>query len=186
MPSSLVAEALTNSAAVSSEIASEFAHSETPTWFTALPSDIQTYLVPAITDSAALSSLIANATSAGAGGIITSAPVANTSAIARNGTSATAAASGIIASNSANGTANGTALAGGQTLSSTGMTTTGSSTATKSGSSSGSSSGSTAGAAGASGSAKSSSTSTGGASLPTAIYGMSLAGAVGLVGLFAL
>ncbi|KAF7189649.1 hypothetical protein HII31_08969 [Pseudocercospora fuligena] len=47
LPSSLIQEALTNSAGVSSELASEFAAGQTPSWFTALPSDVQTYLVPA-------------------------------------------------------------------------------------------------------------------------------------------
>ncbi|KAI5369917.1 hypothetical protein Slin15195_G007950 [Septoria linicola] len=46
LPSSLIQEALTNSAGVSSELASQFAAGETPSWFTALPSDVQTYLVP--------------------------------------------------------------------------------------------------------------------------------------------
>jgi hypothetical protein len=41
LPSSLVAEALTNSQAVASEISSQFAAGETPTWFSALPTDIQ-------------------------------------------------------------------------------------------------------------------------------------------------
>jgi hypothetical protein len=40
-----VAEALTNPGAVSSEIASEFSQGITPTWFTALPTPIQTYLL---------------------------------------------------------------------------------------------------------------------------------------------
>ncbi|KAI7365795.1 hypothetical protein KC336_g21373, partial [Hortaea werneckii] len=64
LPSSLVAEALTNSAAVSSEIASQFSAGETPTWFTALPSDVQTYLIPLATNSAAASSALANITAA--------------------------------------------------------------------------------------------------------------------------
>ena len=46
LPSSLVAEALTNSAAVSNQIASQFLAGETPSWFQELPSDIQTYIVP--------------------------------------------------------------------------------------------------------------------------------------------
>jgi len=46
LPSSLVAEALTNSDAVSSQIASQFLAGETPSWFQELPSDIQTYIVP--------------------------------------------------------------------------------------------------------------------------------------------
>lgn len=48
LPSSLLAEALTNSAAVYSQVASEFAAGTTPSWFAALPTRIQTYLDPAI------------------------------------------------------------------------------------------------------------------------------------------
>ena len=67
LPSSLVAEAITNSAAVASEIASQFAAGETPTWFSAHPSDIQGYLAP--TDMAGVSSLTAAASSLVTGGV---------------------------------------------------------------------------------------------------------------------
>lgn len=46
LPSSLVQEFLTNSAEASSAIASEFAAGSIPSWFTGLPSDVQTYLFP--------------------------------------------------------------------------------------------------------------------------------------------
>lgn len=46
LPSSLIQDALTNSEGVSSQLASEFAAGNTPSWFTALPSDVQNYLVP--------------------------------------------------------------------------------------------------------------------------------------------
>jgi hypothetical protein len=45
LPSSLLAEALTNSKAVSLELASEFSEGITPTWFTALPTPVQSYLL---------------------------------------------------------------------------------------------------------------------------------------------
>lgn len=51
LPSSLINEALTNSAGVSSQLASEFAAGETPAWFTALPTAVQTYLIPAFANA---------------------------------------------------------------------------------------------------------------------------------------
>lgn len=78
LPSSLIQEALTNSAGVSSQLASEFAAGETPTWFTALPTEVQTYLVPAI---------------------------ANATAVTTTGTASATGTGGLIPSNSANGTA---------------------------------------------------------------------------------
>lgn len=68
LPSSLIQEALTNSAGVSSQLASEFAAGETPTWFTALPTDVQTYLVPAIANATAVTT---GASSTGTGGLLT-------------------------------------------------------------------------------------------------------------------
>ncbi|PPJ55435.1 hypothetical protein CBER1_02745 [Cercospora berteroae] len=50
LPSSLLNEALTNSAGVSSQIASQFAAGETPGWFSSLPNEVKTYLVPTLTD----------------------------------------------------------------------------------------------------------------------------------------
>lgn len=47
LPSSLLNLAQTNAPAVSSIIQSDLANGKTPAWFTALPKDIQTYLVPA-------------------------------------------------------------------------------------------------------------------------------------------
>jgi len=46
LPSSLQAVALTNPAAAASEISSEF-ETGTPTWFTKLPTDVQTYFITA-------------------------------------------------------------------------------------------------------------------------------------------
>ncbi|KAF1817068.1 hypothetical protein P152DRAFT_7313 [Eremomyces bilateralis CBS 781.70] len=45
LPASLLAVAATDTAAVSSIIASEFAAGSTPSWFAALPTDVQTYLL---------------------------------------------------------------------------------------------------------------------------------------------
>ena len=68
LPSSLVAEALTNSQAVASEIASEFSAGSTPAWFTSLPTAIQSYLLGPVASQAA------NAT-----GLLNSTAVANSS-----------------------------------------------------------------------------------------------------------
>jgi len=46
LPQSLYQEALTNSAAVSSQIASQFLAGETPSWYSALPNDIKTIFYP--------------------------------------------------------------------------------------------------------------------------------------------
>ncbi|KAK4508463.1 hypothetical protein PRZ48_002202 [Zasmidium cellare] len=140
LPSSLIQEALTNSAAVSSKIASEFSAGETPAWFTALPSDVQTYLVPAGTFPNATGSVV----SAGA-------------------------------TNSANSTGNTTTFSRTSTRAPTTITSTATSSET-----SGSGSNDAASASDAS------SSSTGGASMPTNIVGLGLAGAVGLVGVLAL
>lgn len=139
LPSTLIQEYLTNSAAVSSELASDFSAGEYPDWFTSLPTAVQTYLVPA--------GNAANATGSSAP-YISAAPT-----------------------NSMNSTGN-------STLSRTSRTPSLSSSPTGSPSSSGN---------GAQSSSDSgSSSSTGGASMPTAIMGMGLAGAVGLVGVLAL
>jgi hypothetical protein len=193
LPSSLVAEALTNSAAVGSEIASQFAAGETPTWFTALPTDIQGYLVP--TDlagvsslTAAASSLVSSASSAGFTGVgnaststpITTAPgvIGTGTLINNNGTSVVAPNGTIIGNN--NGTAAGnssSSLSSG--LSSSASTRSSSNSQTTSGSGSGSNSGSNSGSS-------SSTASEAGAAMPTAFFGMGLAGAVGMIGVLAL
>ncbi|GAB1736913.1 hypothetical protein NU219Hw_g8938t1 [Hortaea werneckii] len=178
LPSSLVAEALTNSAAVSSEIASQFSAGETPTWFTALPSDVQTYLVPLATNSAAASSALANITAAAPNATL----VAPTTGMANM----TAVSSGMASSVGSNSTA----------VTSVSRGTLGSSSATSgsgSSSTSGSDSDSDSGAGGAGSSSgssdssdSSSSSSSAGASMPTAVMGAGIMGAAGIVGLFAL
>ncbi|KAM3418345.1 hypothetical protein BST61_g4344 [Cercospora zeina] len=50
LPSTLLNEALTNSAGVSAELASQFNAGETPAWFSSLPNGVKTYLVPTLTD----------------------------------------------------------------------------------------------------------------------------------------
>jgi len=47
LPSSLQAIALTNPAAAATIISSEFASSATPSWFSKLPADVQTYFITA-------------------------------------------------------------------------------------------------------------------------------------------
>lgn len=65
LPSSLVAEALTDPAAVSSEIASEFSAGITPSWFAALPTGIQSYLLGPAASQAANATGILNSTMIG-------------------------------------------------------------------------------------------------------------------------
>ncbi|KAF2223124.1 hypothetical protein BDZ85DRAFT_282158 [Elsinoe ampelina] len=62
LPSSLIQEALTNSDAVSSQIASEFAAGQTPSWFTALPTDIQSFLIGGAAETGTPASNSATAT----------------------------------------------------------------------------------------------------------------------------
>ncbi|KAK5115956.1 hypothetical protein LTR62_000412 [Meristemomyces frigidus] len=168
LPSSLVAEAMTNPVAASSEISAEFAAGSTPTWFTALPTDIQTYLVPAIasatagTNGTTVAGSGTNGTSVAGVAASTGFPVASA-----NGTAVIP-----VPVTTINGTAVATGLAGGN------MT----------GSASGS--GRTSSAAGSSatrssGSASASSSSAAGA-VPTAVVGMGFAGVVAVAGLFAL
>ncbi|KAK4634366.1 hypothetical protein CLAFUW4_00840 [Fulvia fulva] len=142
LPSSLIQEALTNSAAVASDISAEFAAGSTPAWFTALPTDVQTYLVP--------SQLYPNATATGT--LISVGPT-----------------------NSANATGYGNSTRS----SSTSGRSTNTVTATETGEGS-----EETGASATQG--ESSSSSSAGASMPSAIVGMGLAGAVGLVGVLAL
>lgn len=192
LPSSLVAEALTNSAAVSSEIASEFMAGATPSWFAALPSDIQTYLNPVVPtggpsagsvaasiQTAHFSSLISNAsaiaanattmTSAAGAGIT---PVANFSAISHNTTGLAGLQSSFRSMNSSLSSAASSATAGGAAGSSGRAITT-----------SASGSGSAAAAAGSSATASKSSSA--GAAVHTAV-GLGVAGIAGIVGLLAL
>lgn len=72
LPSSLINEALTNSAGVSSQLASEFAAGETPAWFTALPTAVQTYLIPAFANATGTMS------TAGTGALMTTTPATAT------------------------------------------------------------------------------------------------------------
>jgi hypothetical protein len=191
LPSSLVAEAITNSAAVASEIASQFAAGETPTWFSALPSDIQGYLAP--TDMAGVSSLTAAASSLVTGGV---SAVSNATSSASSASITTAP--GSLGTGSPLLGANGTVAAPNGTLVGPNGTTNGnttnlssssssSSTGSSSGSGSGSGSGSNSGSNSGSGSSSESSTGVSdSAAAPTAFYGIGLAGVVGMVGVLAL
>ncbi|KAL9536097.1 hypothetical protein SMMN14_01458 [Sphaerulina musiva] len=76
LPSSLINEALTNSAGVSSQLASEFAAGETPAWFTALPTAVQTYLIPAFANATGTMS------TAGTGALMTTTTPATATATA--------------------------------------------------------------------------------------------------------
>ncbi|KAK1823703.1 hypothetical protein LTR12_001889 [Friedmanniomyces endolithicus] len=169
LPSSLVAEALTNPSAASSDIAAEFA-TATPSWFTALPTDIQTYLVPLATNGASLSAAVGNATAA--------ANATMSSTMLANGTAPSAGVAGMNSMNSSGVAGATAAMSSSASLTSIASSMSGSSIAVSS---------TAAAAAGASstGSSGASSTSKAGA-VPTAVVGMGLAGMVGIVGLFAL
>lgn len=173
LPSSLVAEALTNSAAVSSEIASQFAAGETPSWYSALPTDIQSYFAP--TDAAAVSSASSVLSSAAAN--LTSNPITSAPTVLGTGTLLPGGVNGTSAIAGGNGTAingsgNNTSLSTSASLSAT-TTSNGGAGETGTGTSeSGSDASSTA-------------DSDSGASMVT-VYGMSLAGALGVVGVLAL
>lgn len=156
LPSSLIQEALTNSAGVSSEFASQFAAGETPSWFTALPSDVQTYLVPnggevpsatAITTSTSVSSSSATGTGGLNPGI--------------NGTLSNGTSTALASRTSSRVQ---TTLTEGATVSETRSSSATSSTT----------------------SASSSSTSEAGAGVPTAAVAMGFAGLAGVVGVLAL
>ncbi|KAK0825322.1 hypothetical protein LTR03_017490 [Friedmanniomyces endolithicus] len=116
LPSSLVAEALTNPSAASSDIAAEFA-TATPSWFTALPTNIQTYLVPLATNGASLSAAVGNATAA--------ANSTMSSTMLANGTAPSAGVAGMNSMNSSGGSA--------AAASSTGSGSSGASSSSKAG-----------------------------------------------------
>ncbi|KAK3060420.1 hypothetical protein LTS18_008579 [Coniosporium uncinatum] len=180
LPPSLLAVAATNPAAVSSEIAAEFSASGAPSWFTALPTDVQSYLLgaPAVgatpTASNGIPTNSANMTMPTGAGVING----TIGGIAGgNGTT------GVNGTTGANGATDGstTSAAGLSTVASVpGRSSSAASTRTGASSSAGSPSGS-AGAAGSSSPA-----STGGAALPTAVIGAGIAGVVGFVGMLAL
>ncbi|OQO12323.1 hypothetical protein B0A48_02965 [Cryoendolithus antarcticus] len=106
LPSSILQEALTNSAGLSSEIASEF-RVATPTWFTALPTDIQTYLVSAANSPSAF----ANAT-AGIASTLNGTAIMNSTSVAAAQSSISSANSAQISSEVASASAAGTTSGG--------------------------------------------------------------------------
>lgn len=175
LPSSLVSEALTNSAAVESEIASQFAAGETPGWFSALPTDVQGYLNP--TDAAGVSSLLgASSTLSSVAANLTSSPVTAAPTVLGTGTLLPGGSNGTVISGG-----NGTAIGGGNNTSlSTSASLSASTTSNGGADETGSSTSSGADASSTDDSADS------GASIVTGMLGMSLAGAVGVVGVLAL
>ncbi|KAF2770963.1 hypothetical protein EJ03DRAFT_326032 [Teratosphaeria nubilosa] len=99
LPSSLIAEAVTNSAAVSSQIASEFAEGSTPGWFQSLPPDVKTYLVPV--SSTATATAASSGTAAATGASYGSGISTGSSGImGGNTTAATAVTTGSLSSSS--------------------------------------------------------------------------------------
>lgn len=95
LPSSLINEALTNSAGVSSQLASEFAAGETPAWFTALPTAVQTYLIPAFANATGTMS------TAGTGALMTTTtPAATATATGGSGTTGNGTSSAFVSSSS--------------------------------------------------------------------------------------
>lgn len=179
LPESLVAEALTNSAAVASEIQSQFAAGETPSWYSALPTDVQGYLVP--TDAGGVSSLTAAASS-----LVSSASIAGGNATSNAITSAPSVTGtgGLPAGSAGTLIQNGTVTSGGNGTSAAGNSSTQLTSRTASGPNSAATSDST----GTSGGSDDSTTtdSEGAAAAPTAFLGMGLAGALGVVGILAL
>ncbi|EMF17670.1 uncharacterized protein SEPMUDRAFT_153559 [Sphaerulina musiva SO2202] len=95
LPSSLINEALTNSAGVSSQLASEFAAGETPAWFTALPTAVQTYLIPAFANATGTMS------TAGTGALMTTTtPAATATATGGSGMTGNGTSSAFVPSSS--------------------------------------------------------------------------------------
>jgi uncharacterized membrane protein YgcG len=190
LPSSLVAEAITNSAAVASEIASQFAAGETPTWYSALPTDIQSYLMPS--DAAGVSSLTAAASSLVTGGVsaVTNATSSASSASITTAPGSLGTGSPLLGPNGTVATPNGTLVGPNGTTNGNSTNLSSSMSSSSSGSSSsgsGSGSGSNSGSNSGSGSSSESSTGTSdSAAAPTAFYGIGLAGVVGMVGVLAL
>ncbi|KAF2085202.1 hypothetical protein K490DRAFT_59036 [Saccharata proteae CBS 121410] len=170
LPPSLLSVAITNAAAASSEIESEFAAGMTESWFEALPTDIQSYLL----GEGSAGATIATAAPT---------PAPNASAVASNSSSLASAASSIISSvkSVASASANATSTATGATASSS-SAGTGSAASSMRSTTTGGSSESASSASGASASG----TSTGGASLPTGVIGAGVIGALGFVGMLAL
>jgi hypothetical protein len=189
LPSSLVAEAITNSAAVASEIASQFAAGETPTWYSALPTDIQSYLMPS--DMAGVSSLTAAASSLVTGGVsaLTNSTSSASSASITTAPGSLGTGSPLLGPNGTVATPNGTLIGPNGTVNgnTTNLSSSMSSSSTGGSSSSGSGSGSNSGSNSGSGSSSESSTGVSdSAAAPTAFYGIGLAGVVGMVGVLAL
>jgi len=102
LPSSLQAVALTNSAAAASEISAEFA-TGTPTWFTVLPTDVQTYFLTAAGSAAPMTTGFSNTTVTGKFHNSTTSSAAATSSAEASSTEAAASASGTASSSSSSG-----------------------------------------------------------------------------------
>ncbi|KAF7846269.1 hypothetical protein BT93_L4727 [Corymbia citriodora subsp. variegata] len=185
LPASIEAVGITNEAAAYSIVESEIAASGTPSWLSALPTDVLAYfeLIQASIQAGAASATAtaastSNATAAGAGGAaITSTASANSSSSAYGAGAAGAASTSSSNSSAAAGNNTSSGAAGAST----------SKKSSSAGSGSTAKSTSTAAAGGSTSSASgSTTTSAAGASMPSAIYGMGLAGAIGLVGVLAL
>jgi hypothetical protein len=113
LPSSLQAVALTNPAEAATEISSEFA-TGTPTWFTKLPTDVQSYFITAAGSAVPTTLAItgtggslysSNSTTTGKflNSTITSTAAATSSGAATSGASGTAASTGASSSSSTGG-----------------------------------------------------------------------------------
>ncbi|CZT22738.1 uncharacterized protein RCC_08443 [Ramularia collo-cygni] len=74
LPSSLISEYATNSAAVASEISSAFDAGNTPSWFEALPSAVQTYLIPVDDSANVTGTLLSSSSSMVSSSLISGAP----------------------------------------------------------------------------------------------------------------
>ncbi|KAI9719839.1 MAG: hypothetical protein M1828_006060 [Chrysothrix sp. TS-e1954] len=191
LPQSLQNLAITNGPSASALVASEFAAGSTPAWFSKLPSNVQTYLVPVTSIGEApgvfLSALPTQATSLISASYKAVPSMNATMPYGVNGThNATSGVAG-MGSGTAGGT--GTGAIGGKKTGTGMMTTSAMMTSGGMKTSSGMGSSSTGGSGGSAGGAGGSSSSSAmGAAVaaPTGLISAGIAGAFGLVALAAL
>jgi len=109
LPSSLQAEALTNPAAAASEISAEFASSATPTWFSKLSPDVQSYF---LAQGAATTTAGPIATGVSGGNTTSIGPYSNTTITTSSGAATTAAATTLLAAGTTTGTSTSSSTGG--------------------------------------------------------------------------
>jgi hypothetical protein len=115
LPPSLLAIAVTNAAEVGSIIESEFSAGQTPAWYSALPSDVKSYLPILYSEEAAAATSVAPITSVQAsisGGISSSLNTTTISSVHSASLKATTTAAGSVAGSAASAGASSTSTAG--------------------------------------------------------------------------